>query len=79
MAVATTVAALVSFCVWIMSRIVTTNAVCSALCIGMKRMRKHVTWYLKAAGRRFDSHEVYSLETAEGLGGLLERALFAKD
>ncbi len=46
---------------------------------GMKRMRKHVTWYLKAAGRRFDSHEVYSLETAEGLGGLLERALFAKD
>ncbi|MDO9538329.1 MAG: tRNA-dihydrouridine synthase family protein [Thermoplasmata archaeon] len=39
---------------------------------GMKRMRKHVTWYLKAAGLGYDSHQVYSLETMKELENFLE-------
>lgn len=46
---------------------------------GMKRMRKHVTWYLKAAGLHYNTHEVYALESIEGLEGVLERTVFAKD
>lgn len=45
---------------------------------GIKRMRKHVTWYLRAAGLRFDTREVYSLEDAGTLRKLLEKAIFAK-
>lgn len=45
---------------------------------GMKRMRKHVTWYLRAARLGFDTHEVYALEDMDALRSLLERAIFAK-
>jgi tRNA-dihydrouridine synthase len=45
---------------------------------GMKRMRKHVTWYLKAAGIAFDSHEIYSLERIRDLEILLGNAIGAK-
>ncbi len=45
---------------------------------GMKRMRKHVTWYLRAAKLRFDTHEVCALEDIGTLRDLLEKAIFAK-
>ncbi len=45
---------------------------------GMKRMRKHVTWYLRAAKFDFDTHRVYSLEQLADLESLLATS-FAKD
>ncbi|MDD4308246.1 MAG: tRNA-dihydrouridine synthase [Thermoplasmata archaeon] len=46
---------------------------------GMKRMRKHVTWYLKAAHLPYETHEVYRMENADNLESILEKALGAKD
>jgi nifR3 family TIM-barrel protein len=45
---------------------------------GMKRMRKHVTWYMRAARMEFDSRQVYSLERLSDLSAILERSLDTK-
>ncbi|MBA3045181.1 MAG: tRNA dihydrouridine synthase DusB [Candidatus Thermoplasmatota archaeon] len=45
---------------------------------GMKRMRKHVTWYFKAAGIKFDSQLIYSLETIADLENVLNKCIPAK-
>ncbi len=42
---------------------------------GMKRMRKHVTWYMRAAKIEFDTHQVYSLERISDLEGILEKCI----
>ncbi len=39
--------------------------------VGMKRMRKHVSWYLKAAGHEAPSKRIYQLMTLAELEGLL--------
>ncbi len=42
---------------------------------GIKRMRKHVVWYMKAAGHPISHKEVYQLRTLDELGALLAIAL----
>jgi tRNA-dihydrouridine synthase B len=46
---------------------------------GMRRMRKHITWYFKAAGIHYNTHEIYALESIQALENVLETTIFAKD
>ncbi len=43
---------------------------------GMKRMRKHAIWYLKAAGYKFTHREFYRIEKLSELDGLLAGIIF---
>ncbi len=43
--------------------------------MGMKRMRKHVHWYLEAAGAAFDAKGVFSLTCLSELEGFLNEVL----
>lgn len=45
---------------------------------GMKRMRKHVIWYMRAAKLDYDGREVYSLSDMAGLERLLGKPVPAK-